>query len=285
MGASAEPDERIACIDFFDHRFWDSSWNEKLLGCIERLVYVGGRRVFLLTSHEASDLLDGAGREPLPAGARQRWTRLLGQFVSVHVADHSGERLNLPPGLPKDHRRWLRREYAEYEPLRKVVRQLAQRTGVARLSEDALIDQMREMAASHYRALWSILPRDERMLVAQLAAGAVVNPKGEEGMRHLLARRLLVRDPEFRLMNESFRRFINETVPAEDVKKWERQGAASTWQQIKLPILLGLGLGGGFLVATQQELRSVAMAIIPAAAAGGLGLLQLLSLRRDISGR
>ena len=146
------------------------------------------------------------------------------------------------------------------------------------LSDDALIDQVREAADGHYRAIWTILRPEERLVVAQLAAGAVVNPKSERSIRHLLARRLLVRDPELRLINESFGRFVRETAPALEIRAWERGGAASAWQQLRIPIFLVLGAAILFLLATQQELVSTATAFISTLALAAGALLRLLTL-------
>ena len=278
------PAGKIVCIDFFDHRFAESSWNEKLFRFVERLVYVDERRLFLLTSREATDLLGGDDRARVSKEAADRWTRLLGQFVTVHVVDRFEKPVRLPRDIPERCQRRLEDEYAEFKPLRKVAEQIAVRQDLERLSEDALIDQVREMSETHYQAVWTILPREERMVVAQLAAGAVVNPKSEEAIRHLLARGLLLRNPEVRLMNESFGRFVRETAPVEEIRAWEREGTASAWQQVRFPILLGLGSAVAFLVTTQQELFSVATAFISTAAVGTGTVIRLLTLLQQKTG-
>ena len=274
--------DKIVCIDFFDHRFDDPSWNERLLEFVERLVYIDGRRIFVLTSREPEDLLGWSGElETENCGSqecRDRWARLFGRFVTIHIADTSIGKPALPPSCPERHRRRLEDEAAFLDPLRRVVEEVVRRHDLEDLSEDALIDQVREAADGHYRAIWTILRPEERMVVAQIAAGAVVNPKSERAIRHLLARRLLIRDPELRLINESFGRFVRETAPAVEVRAWEREGAASAWQQLRIPIFLVLGAAILFLLATQQELVSTATAFISTLALASGALLRLLTL-------
>ena len=79
-------------------------------------------------------------------------------------------------------------------------------------------------------------------------------------------------------MNESFARFVRETVPAEEIRAWELAGTASTWQQLRFPILLALAAAIAFLVATQQEAFNIATAFISTAAVGAGALLRLLTL-------
>ncbi len=177
-------------------------------------------------------------------------------------------------------RHWsrLRSEAASLGPLNRVVEEVARRHDLDELSDEALIDQVREGADGYYRAIWAILRPEERLVVAQLAAGAVVNPKSERAIRHLLARRLLVRDPELRLINESFGRFVRETAPTQDIRAWEREGSASAWQQLRIPIFLVLGAVILFLLTTQHELMTTATAFVSTFAAAALAVLKLLTM-------
>ncbi|HKJ01669.1 MAG TPA: cache domain-containing protein, partial [Longimicrobiales bacterium] len=219
------------CMDHFDQQLDQESWARPLLEHLEHLVFGEGRQVLLLTSREPSGLVPRLGAKG-EGGVedRLRWTRLLGRFVKVRIAafrlDHEAEpsAVATPPGEPMPERLGavLRHESRGHPFLRKVADQAAAHTDFEMLTPDALVDQVREMADGYYHALWSILEREEKVVVAQLAESVVVNPKCERAIRRLLEREVLVFDPELRLMNESFARFVREEIPAGRVDTWER---------------------------------------------------------------
>lgn len=310
------------CLDHFDQRLHQESWTRPLLARLEHLIYVDRRVVVLLTSREPSALfprssqIDAAGDEET-----HRWVRLLGQFVEVRIAafrapeaGEPGARGSTPGGpttpplpaaanlemagggAPGSHpaavgerpRRQLR-EVLEYESethpfLLRIAAHMGRRADFGELTPDTLVDQIREMADSYYHALWSILEREEKLVIAQLAAGVVVNPRCERAVRHLLERGILVRAPELRLMNESFARFVREEVPPATVFAWERERPASAWQRIRFPILLAVGAVAAFLFTTQRPTFDAVIAILSTAAVGTTAAVRLFSVARSSGG-
>jgi hypothetical protein len=117
-------------------------------------------------------------------------------------------------------------------------------------------------------------------VVSQLAQGVVVSPNGKRAARRLLARRILVREPELRLMNRSFRKFVREEVPAEAIAEWERGDATSAWQRLRFPLIFGLLALAAFLFVTQRNAFDNAVAVVTAVGVGTTALLKIASTIR-----
>jgi hypothetical protein len=289
------------CLDYFDHRIEELPWNRRLLAFIEELVYVRRKRVFLLTSREPDALLiKGATDEKPPAWDGERWARVLGRFVKVEVTDTASEDLagkrngNLEELLKQDFRKrgpkldesskrrlkeihaTLRHECVGRLKLEEVARQIL-KLDLRRLSPQGVGDLIREGADTYYAALWAVLGEEEKLVVAQLAEGAAVNPNCRHSLRRLLARGLVKRDPELRLMNETFSQFIRETVPRSLVAKWEG-GTESTWRLIRGPITVGLIAIALFLFWTQSDVLGNALALLSTAGASLLVITRLMAL-------
>lgn len=297
---SATTGDGAICLDHFDQRLREPSWAHPLLVWLEELVLVRGRPVLLLTSREPSALFPRSAEIQDEDGGNEetrRWVRLLGQFVKVRVTsfqagptdrDGGSDREAGSPELDENLRAVLDYEGRTHPVLRRIVvrirARLGREGGSEHLTSDALVDQIREMADSYYHALWTILEREEKLVVGQLAAGAVVNPKCERTVRRLLERRILVLEPELKLMNESFARFVREEIPPETVAEWERDEEASAWQRLRVPILLAIGAIVVFLFITQRTTFDTLIAILSTAAVGATAAVRLVTVARSSNG-
>jgi len=171
-----------------------------------------------------------------------------------------------------------------FGPLRRIADQLARRKGCDALTTEARLGLFREMADRYFHALWWILDKDERLVVAQLAAGVVVSPGCKRAIRRLLARGILVRAPELRLMHPCFATFVREEVPGSLVSEWERKEPISAWQRLRFPLLLGVAVVVAFLFVTQRTAFDSLVAILTTAAVGTTALLRVISVARSSDG-
>ena len=78
----------------------------------------------------------------------------------------------------------------------------------------------------------------------------------------LMEKGLIVADPNLRLMNESFRRFLVTTGVNERLDDDSAEAQASTWVQVGRPIWAGLLLIMVFLVLTQEQYRAITLAFL-----------------------
>jgi hypothetical protein len=135
------------------------------------------------------------------------------------------------------------------------------------LSREMFLEDLRERAEPYYRTLWAICTDEEKVVLVHLAEGGLVNARNIRPLRMLMRRGLVKRAPHFRLMNESFRRFVAKDVCLNEVRVLERKAEASAWGQIRGPLALSLIGMAAFFFITQREIFDISMAFFGAIAA------------------
>lgn len=298
----------VLCVDHADHRLGEPEWNRCLLGWLEQAHFQEGRKVVLLVRGELERSIAAAAPSGEDAAAgrerrrlQERWTTLLAPFVKLSTrsagrpepfaAELASRRAALEAAVaegeePLDgtHLRELfavvEEECGGHPVLEAVGRRLVERSDFLRLTPRGVVDQVREGADGFYRSLWSELAAEEKLLLAQLAQGALVNPSLRQPLRRLLSQGLLLRDPALRLRNRSLRRFVEETVRPEDLRSWEQEEGASTWQQLRPTLLFSVVVVAVFLFATQRQLFDTTMGFISAVTVGLPALFKLLGMVR-----
>ena len=85
------------------------------------------------------------------------------------------------------------------------------------------------------------------------------------------------RDPNFRFVSESFRRFVLSRIPAAEVAAIERR-STSAWDAVRLPFLITLLAVSAFFFLTQRELFTTTIAVITALAGGIPALVRVAGL-------
>jgi len=120
----------------------------------------------------------------------------------------------------------------------------------------------------------------EKLVLGQIAEEGLVNQKTERTVRMLMARGLVRRQPNFVVMNESFRQFVISTSSHAEVTAMEEQ-ATSTWDAIRWPFLIVLVGSLTFFFATQHELFNTALGILTGLAATLPALVKMASLFTD----
>ena len=93
-----------------------------------------------------------------------------------------------------------------------------------------------------------------------------------------MRRGLVKRSPALSLMTASFRRFVLGVDSRETVMGWESESGPSGWTRLRIPLTLGLILGGVIFFATQREVFNSTIAAITALAAAVPLLLRVLGV-------
>lgn len=118
---------------------------------------------------------------------------------------------------------------------------------------EGVIRRLEHVASAHYRRLWLQCSEEEQLLLVQLAAEGLVNPRNWR-LAHRMARAGVVRfRPAPRLMNESFRRFVAHEEPRAQVVAWERAEGDSLWDRTRGALTYVLIVAGLVLYFTQPE--------------------------------
>ena len=140
------------------------------------------------------------------------------------------------------------------------------------MSKDQILEELEERAGSIYRNLWQSCEESERVVLEHVAQYGLTSTTSRRVVRRLLARGLLRKDPELRLMNRSFRRFVLEEERHREVVVLESQAAPSLWDRLRLPLGAGVLVGVTFLAATQREAFNATLTM----ATGLTGLVPML---------
>jgi hypothetical protein len=86
---------------------------------------------------------------------------------------------------------------------------------------------------------------------------------------------LITTNPQFRLMNESFRRFLLSAAPVALREQWLRESRRTGWGRMHGVFLTTMVLLGAFLLTTQNALWQSSAAYVTTAL-GALGTLAKL---------
>jgi len=269
------PPEQALILPQFHHRLNDPEVAQRKLAVLERLVEVRGRKIFLVSSidplyyFEARAKQQGATHE---AEALGRWARALSRFDKIrrdrtgrgtrarflsYQRELRGEAIaqrSAPLTRSEGRRvRMIARECFVNDHLQKVGRWVLRRPDWPQLEGPQISERVHDLASAHYRRLWLLCSKDEKVLLHRLAQEGFVNWRLQDTVLRLLRRRLIVDDPHFEVMNESFRRFVISAEPEGVFRKWERQADLGLWHQLRIPILLGAATVLAFYFATQKE--------------------------------
>jgi len=142
-------------------------------------------------------------------------------------------------------------------------------------SEETIVSEILERADGYYRLVWKECSEAQKFVLAQLAEDGLLNPTNGRAIRQLVRHGLITTDPQFRLMNESFRRFLRSAASAGLKQEWVRESRMSGWGKMHGSFLTTMILLGAFLLTTQNALWQSSAAYVTTAL-GALGTLAKL---------
>lgn len=299
---------RTVLVEGFDHRIFDPAFNDMKLALLE--VLAAERTVVVLSTVSPTALFAGqdaaaAGTLAMSPGSEERWRSLLASFTLIdqdarpQVDETSLSDLtvmawrDLKKLLRNGHRdgavaaaghgfrsALLGQECAGNAFLLQIGRELDPLA--SGLAARQLLEEFGERAEVYYRSLWASCSRDERVVLGHLAEEGLVNEKDRRVVRRLMARGLVRRESGFRVMNETFRRFLVSPACRAEVLEHEQITGESPWDRFRRPFFAVLAAGAVFFLSTQKQLLDGSMAVVTAATAGLPAILKVLDL---LSGR
>ena len=135
-------------------------------------------------------------------------------------------------------------------------------TVTLRLSPEQVLDEIADRTDAWYGHIWRSCTPDEKLVLAEIALEGFVNYKSRRVVRRLLGRRLVTKKPSFRLMNETFRRFVLSPGCQADVQAIEGTSEPSPWDRARVPFFTVLVAGSLFFLVTQRELFNATIATL-----------------------
>lgn len=286
--------EREIRLAHFDYGLDDPDIRQKKLELLQYLL-TQGHRVVIDSSIEPMFFLTAQVHDPwlraeIPLG---RWATALQQFTTLRARKDEtlirdrGEKLKKLrdeqpdmawSGLSEEVQDVLISEGWFDSHLEVIAATLCGRKELEDYSAEDVLEQFEDAAGAHYRRIWSTCSTDEKVLLHRLAQGDFVNWRMKHTVTSLMRRRLIIAAPDYRLMNESFRRFVLGAEPADVVRQWEQAAGPSTWTRLRGPAVLFLIFVALFFIVTQRDVAVQVLSVVTMLTAGAPSLVRLVSL-------
>ena len=263
----------IVALDYLEHRLDDPAFRATMLDRLESAVYRDRATIWCSSVRDPIELLEEL--EP-PAPDRRRWARVFEQFRREHLGFEVDRPRSIAlakqldrcaTGLAPDVRQLILSECEIAPELLAIAENLAHRLppGTALSAED-ILEEIGNGARYFYEGLWNGCSTSERVVLRQLAEEGLVNPNNQAAVSRMLNAGLVRHGQTFRIMNETFRRFVLCAASHEVVSSWEREGVSVPWGTIATTgVTVAFGLAG-LLLLTQEQLVDAWISYVPALA-------------------
>jgi hypothetical protein len=284
-------------VEGFEHRAFDPVWNARKLEILEELIFVHQRAVVMLS--EVSPTILSTPKGAPSDRTEERWRTLLDSFAQINydVWPPSERPENVNESLlhairkafqPRRARagtagtgdgfssRLLNQECGQDPFLIRIGQELKALTSKG--DREKVLEELGERAQGYFGAIWASCSHDERVVLGHLAEEGLVNSKNRRIVRRLMARGLLQRAPNLRLMNETFRRFVTSPVCKDEVLRLEQAAGLSAWDHFHWPFSTILAACAALILITQQELLDSTLATVTGVTAGLPNLIKLFDL-------
>jgi hypothetical protein len=306
---SFETFEPSVLIDGLDYEFATGEGSKLVRGLIERLTRNGDRTIVLRPS--AMNVITASF---LQNDDREAWAKILSTFVWVNgsrllssakrltfsgsketpkVADVTGagrwrwrslRGLYMLSGFDAyfeqftDTRRTIERTLERETEADPYLETLMTGLGAHASGREQLLDEVSERAEDYYSVLWRTCAPNEQLVLMQISQTGLVNGKTRKDVRRLLARGLLRRDPQLRLMNETFRRFVvAQCATSALAQQLEQNLAGDAWNRFRVPFFAAIAVVLLFFFTTQRQTFDATIALVGGLAAGLPAFLKTLS--------
>jgi hypothetical protein len=278
--SDAGPGRAVVVTDI-DKDIDDARIASRKLALIEELVADPTQTVVVLSQH-APRVLARSGRWPRQySDDSDRWDRLLNSFVVLDRSQTSETvRLGLnvtldPPSMISNWRSklwgqdspdesagvrdWrhilLEQEAGRNRALLRICNDLGRTQSFQSraLTADQILDEIEERAFPYYSQEWNACTDEERVVLEHIARYGLATAASRRVVRRLLVKGLISKDPELKVMNQTFRRFILTPDRKAQVRRIEIQAEASVWDRLRWPLGLTAAAAALFLFTTQRE--------------------------------
>ena len=272
----------VLVLDHFEFNIKDRQYNLARLNLLEDMLYVARcKLVAVSTVDPLYFLTEGApamlsdGKDPEEAHRLlDRWARALSKFTKVNLTDAGRDQFEekvsefakvVAGSSPLA--TWLKEECNCTAFLRKVGSEIFDQPSATQpATREQLVSTVLDRADSYYHVLWSGLTASERLTLCQLALDGWANPKNAAAIQQLERKLLIRKAPMYRIMNESFRRFIASAEHADEIAQWEKSEQQSAWRALRLVLIAAVIGAGVWLLYAQAALFQTATGYIAAIA-------------------
>ena len=270
----------VLVLDHFEFNLNDRVYNLARLKLLESLLYDSPRKIAILSTVDPLYFLTEGAPEILsddkdPEEARRllgRWASALSKFRRVRPKDAGNEEFErkVAEFAANDNKCaqfaiWVWKECGRTEFLRDIgVQTLDKLKGKQPETLEWLVNTVLDCADTYYHVLWSCLTATERLVLYQLALDGWANPKNTAALQQLERKLVIYKARMYRVMNESFRRFVESPEHADEIAHWESNDKQSTWRALRLFLIVVAIAAGMWLLYAQADLFQVGVGYVVA---------------------
>ena len=282
----------VVVITDLDSDLENTAATHTKLTLVEELVHDPARTIVALSRNPPA-VLRSSLRPDQHEPDRARWTRLLNEVI---VVDQRGAPGAVSSQSRSEWWRWIRAA-GDHDSNNELLAELHNEGRLDgfvwcicedirntpaflsnELSRDQVLDEIDERTSDYYQALWDRCSDDEKVVLASVARHGLVNAASRRIVRRLLMRRLLTKDPDLRMMNRTFRRFVLGPARLRQVAQLEGLAEPSTWDRLRLPLALGAIAAAAFLFTTQRDMFNQTLAALAGLAAAVPAVIRVVSV-------
>jgi hypothetical protein len=273
---------------------------QRLLAVNATVVLVSRTEPFVYDWGESSSNGQGASGSAL----QDRWAELTGQLKKVYFTESCcrddfesvllekesevAKNSDLTRSQRKRGQRAIDVIRAECNPrlaLRRIGKEILKRLNLEQARPADIRSQIGNQARLYYQRIWKNLSDDERLTLIHLAEDRLLSPN-DPAINQLILKGLIVRSPDVRLLNETFRDYVLRYCFTGNLASIESQAKQmSPWEKLKLPLLVGLTAVVLFLVITQREFFGSSLSIITGFTSSIPAVFKLLSFFQSQGGQ
>ncbi len=136
----------------------------------------------------------------------------------------------------------------------QVIRFARQNSEIKNLPEKIII-KIQETAQEYYETLWLSCTKNEKLLLDDIADNLLLNDKNVKVIKTLSAKGFLKKGVSIRLVNQSFRNYINIKCDEDEEKEYLQVRKKGNWAKYRAPLILVL-LAIAFFIVLQENLLS-----------------------------
>jgi hypothetical protein len=281
----------------FEHTICDGQLADNAMTAIEK-VLSGTGRVVIISKLEpfAYHWTEKTNVDHPPLiSMEDRWAELIGRFTKVYFresecADDFEEvlagvesRIDSNTSLTRSQKKRakqsvdvIRTECGPRLALRRFGKEIVGQANFQNLRPGQVLKQIGNQAQLYYRRIWEPLTEDEKLTLLHLAEDKLLSPN-DPHIDQLFLKGLIVRDPDVRLFNCSFKDFVMRNCFTDELASVESEAKVmSPWERLKLPLLLLIGGVLLFLVITQRDFFGSSLSIIGSVIAALPSVFKLL---------
>jgi hypothetical protein len=242
----------------------DRTSHEEVLRILEELANDSRIKCVLFTAIDLwAKVTNESNLQQLSLEHRERWIDVLSKFKLLDVAT-------------LDQREFAGRIRRECQPT-AYLRQLGaavfdefiakgdpdvRRGAVAFPDEGQVVQVLLDRADSYYRVLWSCFTENERLVLYQLSRDGWANPLNRSAIQQLQRKEFVSTQVPYKVMNESFRRFVLMIASDFEVQLWQKQEDESSWRSVRLGLITMFVALSAWLLYAQKDLFQASIGYI-----------------------